>query len=100
MNGTRTPDQATACLKLALERNEQLFSEAHKLSSAALDLLDRPDMDAEIFTQYQEMRRYADGKYHEAIEHLRSIMTEYPFSPSSAEIPPREPPVSADRYEH
>lgn len=97
MNGI---DQATACLNLALERNKQLFNEAHELSCAAFDLLDRPYMDAEVFTQYQEMRRYADRKYQEAIEHLRSIMTEYPFSPSSAQIPPYEPAVSAERYEN
>lgn len=44
-------------------------------------------MDAEIFTQYQEMRRYADRKYHEAIEHLRLIMTEYPSPPQRRSQP-------------
>ncbi|MFW0758994.1 hypothetical protein ACN1C3_30490 [Pseudomonas sp. H11T01] len=96
MNDTRISDQAIACLNLALERNKQLFTEAHSLSCAALDLLDRPYIDAEIFTQYQEQRRYADRKYREAIEHLRSIMTESSFSPSSAEIPIYEPPVSIE----
>lgn len=83
MNGTRIPGHATACLNLALERNKQLFSEAHSLSCAALDLLDRPYMDAQVFMQYQERRQHADLKYHEAIEHLRSIMTEYDAPPSS-----------------
>ncbi|AHZ73375.1 hypothetical protein OU5_P0123 (plasmid) [Pseudomonas mandelii JR-1] len=86
MNDSRISDQATACLNLALERNNQLFSEAHSLSCTALDLLDRPYMDAEVFMQYQECRRHADLKYHDAIEHLRSLMTEYDSPPSSTEI--------------
>ena len=83
MNDTRVSHQPIACLNLALERNNQLFSEAHSLSCAALDLLDRPYMDAEVFMQYQERRQHADRKYHEAIEHLRSIMTEYDAPPIS-----------------
>jgi hypothetical protein len=43
-------------------------------------------MDAEVFMQYQECRRHADLKYHDAIEHLRSLMTEYDSPPSSTEI--------------
>jgi hypothetical protein len=45
MNDTRTSGQAEVCLKLMLERNNQLFSEAHRLSCAALDLLDRLYLD-------------------------------------------------------
>ncbi|MDR6924339.1 hypothetical protein [Pseudomonas sp. BE134] len=41
MNDTRISGQAEVCPKLMLERNNQLFSEAHRLSCAALDLLDR-----------------------------------------------------------
>lgn len=96
MNST-TSEQATACLKLALERNKQLFSEAYDLSHAALDLLDEPCMDVEKFTQYQEKRRYANRKYQEAIEHLRLIMAEYPAYFSSAQDSMHEPSVSACR---
>jgi len=45
MNDTRISGQAEVCLKLMLERNNQLFSEAHRLSYAALDLLDRLYLD-------------------------------------------------------
>ncbi|WP_223487370.1 hypothetical protein [Pseudomonas sp. A-RE-19] len=96
MNGTMASDQATACLNLALERNEQLFSEACNLSRAALDLLDQPDMDAEKFTQYQKKKQCADRKYLEAIEHLRLISAQYPAHFSSAENAVHEPQVSAE----
>ncbi|VVN92638.1 hypothetical protein [Pseudomonas fluorescens] len=82
MNDTRVSHLNIACLNLALERNNQLFSEAHRLSCAALDILDRPYLDTEVFSQYQERRRYADLKYHDAIEHLRLLMTHYPVPPS------------------
>lgn len=91
MNGKMTSEQATACLNLALERNQQLFNEAYNLSRAALDLLDQPHMDVDKFTQYQKKKRYANRKYEEAIEHLRLIMTQFPVDPSSAEISIREP---------
>jgi hypothetical protein len=87
MNGTRISNQATACLNLALEHNKQLFSEAHDLSCAAHDLLDLPYMDADVYTQYLEQKRIADLKYHEAIEHLRSVMTQYHAPPASTGIP-------------
>lgn len=87
MNGTKTSEPATACLSLALERNKQLFNEAHSLRCAALDLLDRPYLDGEMFSQYLEMKRHADLKYHDAIEHLQSIMTQSHRPSSSAEIP-------------
>ncbi|UVK96614.1 hypothetical protein [Pseudomonas sp. B21-048] len=96
MNGTMTSDQAIACLNLALERNKQLFSEAYHLSHAALDLLEHPDMDVDMFTQYQKKRRQADRKYLEAIEHLRLIMAEYPVHLCSAERSIHQPPVSAE----
>lgn len=96
MNGTMTSDQAIACLNLALERNKQLFSEAYHLSHAALDLLDRPDMDVDMFTQYQKKRRQADLKYLEAIEHLRLIMAEYPVHFLAAEHSIHQPQVSAE----
>jgi uncharacterized membrane protein len=85
MSGTKTSDQMTACLKLALERNKQLFSEAYDLNRAALDLLDQPNMDLEKFTLYQKKRRHADRKYQEAIEHLQLIMAEYAVHPAQAE---------------
>ena len=96
MNSTMTSDQAIACLNLALERNKQLFSEAYHLSHAALDLLDQPDIDVDMFTQYQKKRRQADRQYLEAIEHLRLIMAEYPFAFCPAENPTHQPQVSAE----
>ena len=45
MNDTRISGQAEVCLKLLLERNNQMFSEAHSLNCAALDLLDRLYLD-------------------------------------------------------
>lgn len=92
MNDMKASDPAIACLSLALERNRQLFREAHELSCAALDLLDRPYLDAETFVQYQAQRRYADLKYHDAIEHLRLIMTEHHVSRFSTENPDRVSP--------
>ncbi|VVQ15372.1 hypothetical protein PS914_05725 [Pseudomonas fluorescens] len=77
MNDTRKSHQPIACLNLALERNNQLFSEAQSLRYAALDILDRPYLDTSAFSQYQEKRRHADLKYDDAIEHLRSLMTQY-----------------------
>ncbi|WP_150636909.1 hypothetical protein [Pseudomonas fluorescens] len=44
-NDTRISGQAEVCLKLMLERNNQLFNEAHSLSCAALDFLDRLYLD-------------------------------------------------------
>ena len=87
MNGTHTSEQAIACLNLALERNKQLFNEAYILRCAALDFLDQPYLDAEMFTQYLEMKRYADLKYHDAIGHLQSIMTQSQVPPFSTETP-------------
>ncbi|MBB3242209.1 hypothetical protein FHW68_003746 [Pseudomonas sp. Tn43] len=97
MNGTMTSDQAIACLNLALERNQQLFSDAYHLSHAAFDLLDQPNMDAEKFTQYQRKRRQADLKYLEAIEHLRLIMAEYPVHLFSVAHSAHAPQVSAGK---
>ena len=77
MNDTRKSHQPIPCLNLALERNNQLFSEAQSLRYAALDILDRPYLDTSAFRQYQEKRRHADLKYDDAIEHLRSLMTQY-----------------------
>ncbi|MGF6330773.1 tetratricopeptide (TPR) repeat protein [Pseudomonas sp. BS3782 TE3695] len=97
MNGTMTSDQAIACLNLALERNQQLFSDAYHLSHAALDLLDQPNMDAEKFTQYQRKRRQADLKYLEAIEHLRLIMEQYPAHLFAVDHSAHPPQVSAGK---
>ena len=77
MNVTQKSHQSTSCLNLALQRNNLLFSEAQSLSCAALDILDRPYLDTAAFSQYQEKRRHADLKYDHAIEHLRSLMTQY-----------------------
>ena len=79
MNDTRVSHPTKACLNLAFERNSQLFSEAQSLRCAALNILERPYLDTAAFSQYQEKRRHADLKYDDAIEHLRSLMTQYPL---------------------
>ena len=100
MNDMRVSHQPIACLNLALERNNQLFSEAHSLSCAALNILDRPYLDAEAFSQYQEKRLHADLKFHDAIEHLRLLMTQYHIPPATQHSQHSQhirPPISLER---
>lgn len=61
------------CRAFALEQNHRLFHQANALSQCALDLLDAPTLDAEAFAHYQALRRKADLKFAEAIDHLRLI---------------------------
>lgn len=67
-----------ACREFALEQNRKLFAQANSLSTAALDILDRPVLNAEVFDHYQALRRKADLKSEEAIDHLRLINDEFP----------------------
>jgi hypothetical protein len=73
-----TSEQIKACRAFALERNRQMFEEAHALSRSAFELLESGKMDGEQFDRYQAMRRKADLKFGEAIEHLRLLNEDFP----------------------
>lgn len=73
----------TACRALAIERNGLLFEEAQALSKAAYRLLEGASLDAESFTHYQVLRKKADLKFLDAIEHLRLVNDELPPLPMS-----------------
>ncbi|WP_223512399.1 hypothetical protein [Pseudomonas sp. GL-B-19] len=79
-----SPDQIKACRALALERNRQMFEEAQNLSRCAFELLDGGDLDVELFDRYQALRRKADSKFQEAIEHLQLLNEDFPPIPLSA----------------
>jgi len=78
-----SPDQIKACRALALERNRQMFEEAQGLSRCAFEMLDGSDLDMELFDRYQALRRKADLKFQEAIEHLRLLNEDFPPIPQS-----------------
>ncbi|KAA0954703.1 hypothetical protein [Pseudomonas sp. ANT_H12B] len=63
--------QPEVCLKLMPERKSQQFSEAHSLSCAALDLLDRLYLDWKFSASIMRRDEIPISKYHDAIEHLR-----------------------------
>lgn len=90
-----TRDEITACRTFALERNRQLFEEAQALSRCAFDLLEGSDLDLEQFDRYQAMRRKADMKFEEAIEHLRLLNEDFP----PATRPAGEPYRQSAQYE-
>lgn len=71
------PAHTQACRDFALECNHQLFEEAQLLSQAAFELLDKTGLDAEVFAHYQALRRKADLKFEDAIDHLRLIEQEF-----------------------
>ncbi|WP_235865007.1 MULTISPECIES: hypothetical protein [Pseudomonas] len=73
-----TSDEIKACRAFALERNHQMFEEAQALSRSAFALLEGGDMDVNQFDRYQALRRKADMKFEEAIEHLRLLNENFP----------------------
>jgi hypothetical protein len=73
-----TSDEIKACRAFALERNRQMFEEAQALSCRAFALLEGRDMDVEQFDRYRALRRKADLKFEEAIEHLRLLNEDFP----------------------
>ncbi|KJZ33169.1 hypothetical protein [Pseudomonas fluorescens] len=73
-----TSEEIKACRAFALERNRQMFEEAQAMSRNAFALLESSDMDVELFDRYQAMRRKADLKFEEAIEHLRLLNEDFP----------------------
>lgn len=82
-----TRDEISACREFALERNGQLFEEAETLNQAAFALLEGSELDGEQFDRYQAMRRKADLKFEEAIEHLRLLNEDFPSMPMAVANP-------------
>ncbi|MGF6220148.1 hypothetical protein [Pseudomonas sp. YL-218 TE3947] len=78
MYSQHTNAHLTACRRLAMEQNEKLFEEANALHRSAIDLLDRPDLDSEMFLQYLQLRGRADAKFREALDHLSLINEQFP----------------------
>ena len=66
-----TCEEIKACRAFALERNRQMFAEAQALSRSAFELLEDSEMDGELFDRYLDIRRKANLKFQDAIEHLR-----------------------------
>lgn len=82
-----TRDEIKACRAFALERNHQMFEEAQALSRSAFELLEAGDLDGELFDRYQALRRKADLKFAEAIEHLRVLNENFPPIHRVASVP-------------
>jgi hypothetical protein len=78
------PVDPEARRNFALECNRLLFEEAHLLSREAFELLEKAELDAELFTQYQALRQKADVKFQDAIDHLRLIEEEFPSTETLA----------------
>lgn len=68
-----------ACRRLAIEQNEKLFEEANALNRFAINLLDRPDLDGEMFLQYLQLRGKVDALFREALDHLSLINQQFPI---------------------
>lgn len=83
MKECSTPAQIKACRALALERNRQLFEEAQALNLAAHELLESREMDLEQFEHYRALRRKADLKFADAIQHLCVLNEDFPPIPMS-----------------
>jgi uncharacterized membrane protein len=85
MKECTTPAQIKACRALALERNRQLFEEAQALNRAAHELLESDQLDTQQFDHYRALRKKADLKFEEAIEHLCVLNEDFPPIPMSAQ---------------
>ena len=85
MKECSTPAQIKACRALALERNRQLFEEAHELNRAANALLEQTPTDFERFEQYRALRKKADAKFEDAIDHLCVLNEDFPPIPAAVQ---------------
>ena len=85
-NDTRISGQAEVCLKLMLERNNQLFNEAHSLSCAALDFLDRLYLDWKFSASIMRKDEISISNIMMPSSTYGWFMTEYPAPPSLIEI--------------
>ncbi|MBH2033017.1 MAG: hypothetical protein I8H93_10560 [Pseudomonadales bacterium] len=81
-----TRDELKACREFALQRNRQMFEEAETLNQCAFALLEGSELDGEQFDRYQAMRRKADVKFAEAIEHLRVLNDDFPQVPQPGPV--------------
>lgn len=77
-----------ACRRLAMEQNEKLFEEANALNRSAIELLDRPDLDSELFLQYLQLRDKAEARFREALDHLSLINEQFPALSNEPELLP------------
>ncbi|MBK5512086.1 hypothetical protein [Pseudomonas sp. TH15] len=84
MKECSTPAQIKACRALALERNRQLFDNAHTLNRAANELLDAQNLDIEQFERYRALRKKADSMFEDAIDHLYVLNEDFPPIPMSS----------------
>lgn len=89
MDTTHQRFQLRACRKFALEQNQRLFNQARALNARAYELLESPQLDSETFEQYRGLRRKAEAKYREAIEHLCLVNRD--FAELHSEASPQEP---------
>lgn len=78
MKESSTPAQIKACRALALERNRQLFDNAHTLNRAANQLLEVENLDMEQFEHYRALRKKADLMFEDAIDHLCVLNEDFP----------------------
>jgi hypothetical protein len=88
MYSQRNNAHLAACHRLAMEQNERLFVEANALNRSAIDLLDRPDLDSELFLQYLQLRGKAEARFREALEHLSLINEQFPVLSNEPETLP------------
>ncbi|RKS27522.1 hypothetical protein BJ917_0372 [Pseudomonas sp. WPR_5_2] len=86
MYSQHTTTHLMACRRLAMEQNEKLFEAANTLNRSAIDLLDRPDLDSEMFLHYLQLRGKAEALFREALDHLSLINEQFP-------IPQKRSPV-------
>ena len=70
--------QIIACRRLASEQNEKLFAEANALNRSALDLLEHPDFDSDMFMQYLQLRKKSQDLFREAMDHLMLLNEQFP----------------------
>jgi hypothetical protein len=85
MKECSTPAQIKACRALALERNRQLFENAHALNRAANALLEVENLDFEQFERYRALRKKADFMFEDAIDHLCVLNEDFPPIPMSSQ---------------
>jgi hypothetical protein len=71
-------DQIIACRRVAMEQNQKLFEEANALNRSALDLLERSDFDSEMFLVYLQVKKRAENRFSEALEHAILLNEHFP----------------------
>jgi len=86
MYSQHTNTHLMACRRLAIEQNEKLFEEANVLNRLAIKLLERPDLDGEMFLQYLQLRGKADVRFREALDHLSLINQQFPIPEDEPDI--------------